>query len=231
MFSSFKIPAVAIILSGILIPTSLSTGIIGLLPEWVSDDMIIAISFWSILSGLFLLDKRFEKFAILFTLPVVATAIFYIQAWHIIDYYLAFINYATLWLLMFVHIYLSQTGKHFILKPHQWIGICIIASSIAISLGNNQIGAVNSFINWSGIHHEYWGLFIGIPGMYLVIRQEIKLIRTVLNLSFVLIIQYIYIGLHVLLFSESKEILPYIFLSIYMIGKIAESFYAAFDFD
>jgi hypothetical protein len=225
---NYPLVAFAVIFSALLIPLTKNTGVLNYIPDIITDRHLSIFTFLSILCGLFLLDKKFSKYGIIFATPILIMALITAFVIYANKYLLVFSNYFTLWLAVVVYMYWRTYKKDLWIKPHQWLGIEILLSSAFIVLGNKQIGAINHIINFISIDHVWWGMFIGIFGIVLIAKGNIRLTKIVLLLSFPLIVQYFYIALYLLFIGSSKSFIPLIILRIIYIGKISEEYYDAF---
>lgn len=216
--------AIANIASGLIIPITISQTNLGLIPNWINFNFIYILSFLSILSGLFLLDSRFYKYGIFFTLPAFLWSFIAIDWIQTSGDLLSFVNYFMLWVLIISRMYNKIYGRDFIIGLHRWVGLTIIVLSIAVALGNEQVGAISHFINRTNINHEYYGVFLGIFGLILM-TKNIRISRTVLALSLPMIVQDIYIILYLVFIGETKAVIPFLILKVILIGKISEENY------
>lgn len=225
---NYPLVAFAVIFSGLLIPLTKDTGILNYIPEFVTDYHLSLFTFISIVCGLFLLDRKYNRYILLFATPLLFWALTGAIVIYENGYMLAFSNYFWLWMAIVVYAYRNNYKKDLWLKPHQWMGLEILTASAFIILGNQNIGAINELINTTAIDHIWWAMFIGIFGILLLTKTNIRLAKTVLILSFPLIIQYVYVALYLLLIGESKAAIPLLLLRLYYIGKASEDYYDAF---
>lgn len=220
MATRYPLVAFAVIFSGFLISLSYTGD--------QNTNLISLMVFISILSGLFLLDYDYSKYALVFTSPLLIWVFVSIEALIQTRYIFPISVYLLLWLLIYIYIYRKIYKKTPIMKSHQWFGVATLAMSALIILGNREVGPINDFILWSGIDHTIWGMVFGLPGFVLVSKHNIRLTRTVLILTLPLIVYLFYTSFYLFFITQFWEIIPFLLMNIYYIGRLSEGEYYAF---